>query len=305
MKSNQDPKSPNHTSVPVSRREVLKAAAAVTAGVTGSASAAGVWPPKAAGKGRINLSVAHWCFEKYWSVEEAIRIADRLGCKSVELVDPKYWPMLKERGMVCALYGSHWFDKGMNNPKYQQMCIDKMKASIDACSEWGFPNVITFTGSREDIPDDVGMANCVAGYKKIIGYAEKKKVNLCLEVLNSRVDEEMKGHPPYQGDHTDYCAEIVWRVGSPNMKLLFDIYHVQVMDGDIISRIRQHADLIGHYHVAGNPGRNEIDDTQEINHPPIMEAIVETGYNGYVGIEFMPTRDPLKSLRQAVKICSV
>jgi hydroxypyruvate isomerase len=256
-------------------------------------------------KGRIKQSIAYWCFEKYWSVEETCQIAQKLGCKSVELVAPKDWPTLKKYGLVCALHGSHWFDDGMNNPKNHEMCIGKMRKSIDECAEFGFPNVITFTGFAGDISPEDGIKNCVDGYKKIIGYAEQKKVNLCLEILNSRVAVEMKGHPGYQGDHTDYCMEIIKKVGSPRMTLLFDIYHVQIMDGDIITRIRQYKDHIGHYHVAGHPGRGEIDDTQEINYKPIMEEIVKTGYEGYVGLEFLPTRDPLESLRQAVVICDV
>jgi hydroxypyruvate isomerase len=294
----------------MSRREVLQVTAGMGAvGATAFTLSACAAPDRTstrvATKGRINQSVAHWCFQKYWDVEKTCRIASQLGCKSVELVDPKYWPMLKENGLVCALHGSHWFDKGMNNPKYQEMCLQKMHDSIDVCSVHGFPNVITFTGFREDIPDDVGIKNCVDGYKKIIGYAEKKKVNLCLEILNSRVAVEMQGHPGYQGDHTDYCMEIVKQVGSPRMKLLFDIYHVQIMDGDIIARIRQYKDYIGHYHVAGNPGRGELDDTQEINYKAVMEEIVRTGYTGYVGQEFIPTREPLASLREAVLLCDV
>lgn len=291
----------------ISRRTILRAAAG-----TGAAGAAALAlssccksAPRAATKGRIKQSIAYWCFEKYWDVEKTCRIATQLGCRSVELVEPKHWPTLKKYGLVCAMCGSHWFDKGMNNPKYQDMCIGKIRNSIDACSEYGFPNVITFTGSREDIPNDVGIKNCVNGYKKIIGHAEKKKVNLCLEILNSRVDIEMMGHPPYQGNHTDYCMEIIKKVGSPRMKLLFDIYHVQIMDGDIISRIRQYADYIGHYHTAGNPGRSELDDKQEINYKAIMEEIVKTGYTGYVGQEFIPTRDPLEGLREAVVLCDV
>jgi hydroxypyruvate isomerase len=254
-------------------------------------------------KGRINQSICYWCFEKYWDVPQTIQIAKQVGCKSVELTYPKDWPLLKENGLICALAYSHGFEQGMNNPKYQDTCIEKMRESIDACAEHGMPSVITFTGFREDIPDDVGLENCVEGYKKIVGYAEKKGVNLCLEVLNSRVAEEMKGHPGYQGDHTDYCMEIINQVGSPRLKLLFDIYHVQIMDGDIISRIRQYKDHIGHYHTAGNPGRIELDETQEINYRPVVEAIAETGYDGYVGQEFVPTRDPLEGLKQAVKVC--
>jgi hydroxypyruvate isomerase len=138
-----------------------------------------------------------------------------------------------------------------------------------------------------------------------MSYAEKQKVNLCLEVLNSRVAVEMVGVPGYQGDHTDYCMKIVQQVGSPRMKLLFDIFHVQIMDGDLIARIRQYKDYIGHYHTAGNPGRHELDDHQEINYRPIMEEIARTGYGGYVGHEFIPTRDPLEGLQQAVALCNV
>jgi len=299
-----------HVNHHITRRNVLQGAAGMGAAgavafTLSSCAAANKRVKMVATKGRIKQSIAYWCFEKYWDVEKTCQVAKELGCKSVELVEPKDWPTLKKYGLVCALTPSHLFIKGMNNPEYQPMCIGKMRKAIEASSAAGFPNVITFTGSAGKISAENGVKNCVNGYKKIIGYAEKKKVNLCLEILNSRVDVEMKGHPGYQGDHTEYCIEIIKQVGSPRMKLLFDIYHVQVMDGDIISRIRQYKDYIGHYHVAGNPGRHEIDDTQEINYKPIMEEIVRTGYAGYVGQEFMPTRDPLKSLREAVVLCDV
>ena len=260
-------------------------------------------------KGRINHSIAQWCFAQYWDMDRMCRIANQLGCKSIELVGPGDFPTLKKHGLVCALAPNGTpdppFVKGFNNPTYHEMIIARTRETIDACAEYNFPSVIAFTGFREDIPDDVGMRNSVAGLKKVVGYAEKKEVNLCLEILNSRVDVEMKGHPGYQGDHTDYCMDIVKQVGSPRMKLLFDIYHVQIMDGDVISRIRQYADYIGHYHTAGNPGRNEPDNTQEINYRPIMEQIAKTGYKGYVGHEFIPTRNPLQGLREAVALCDV
>jgi hydroxypyruvate isomerase len=255
--------------------------------------------------GRIKQSIIHWCFAKYWTEEQTATIAKQLGCASVELVDPKFWPMLKSHGITCAIAGSHGFVEGMNNPKHHEKCQQIIRERIDQCADFGVPNVITFTGMREDIPADVGMDNCVKGYKEIIGYAEKKGVNLCLEMLNSRVDETMKGHPGYQGDHTDYCIELIKRVGSDRMKLLFDIYHVQIMDGDVIRRIRQHKDYLGHIHTAGNPGRGELDDRQEIAYKPIMEALIEVGYQGYVGQEFIPTRDPLEGLREAVRVCDV
>jgi hydroxypyruvate isomerase len=294
---------PNLFSGPLTRRGALRAAAGLcAAGVFLGAARA---DEPVARKQRLKQSIVQWCFQKHWNIDELCAQARRLGCFSVELVDPKDWPTLKKNGLVCAIAGSHWFDKGMNNPKYQEMCIDKMRKAIDACAEFGFPNVITFTGFREDVPDDVGARNCVAGYKKIIGHAEQKKVTLCLEMLNSRVSEEMKGHPGYQGDHTDYCMDIIKQVGSPRLKLLFDVYHVQIMDGDVIRRIRQYAEYIGHVHTAGNPGRAELDDKQEINYRPIMQALVEAGYKGYVGQEFIPTRDPARGLEEAVALCDV
>ncbi len=159
---------------------------------------------------------------------------------------------------------------------------------------------------KGEIASDEGAKNCVAGFKKIVGHAEKQGVTICLEMLNSRVSTHpMKGHPGYQGDHTDYCIDIIKQVGSPRLKLLFDIYHVQIMDGDVIARIRQHAEHIGHVHTAGNPGRGELDNLQEINYPPIMQALIDVKYDGYVGQEFIPTRDPLVGLFEAVKLCDV
>lgn len=255
--------------------------------------------------GHIRQSIVYWCFKKYWSVEKAAQIARELGVPSIEIVPPEDWPTLRKYGLTCALASSHSFEKGWNNRKYWPMCREKVQEAIDASREFGCPSVITFTGFREDVPDDVGQANCVAGLKEIVGYAEKQKVTLCLEMLNSRVNEEMKGHPGYQGDHTDYCIEIIKKVGSPRLTLLFDIYHVQIMDGDIITRIRQYREFIGHYHTAGNPGRRELDDRQEINYRPIMQEIVKTGYKGFVAQEFIPTRDPLEGLTEAVRLCDV
>lgn len=277
-------------------------------------------------KGRVNHSIVHWCYGKSWNVEETCRIAVQLGCKSIEVVGPEHWPTLKKYGLVCALAPSHLFTQGMNNPKYHPMCIELMRKAIDDCADAGFPAVITFTGFAEDTgepaggqnpdmsrlppnrpvisPED-GIKNCVAGFKQIVGYAEKKGINLSLEMLNSRVDVEMKGHPGYQGDHIDYCLEILRQVGSPRLGLLFDIYHVQIMDGDLITRVKQCREYINHVHTAGVPGRCELDENQEINYPPVVRAIVEQGFKGYVGHEFIPTRDPLDGLREAVRVCDM
>jgi hydroxypyruvate isomerase len=295
----------NHETGRISRRRLLHGAAGAAGALALSALPAAAADAARAEKKRIKQSVVKWCFDEHWNLDRMCAIAKQLGCVSVELVDPAHWGTLKKHGLICAIAGSHGFEKGMNNPRYQEMCISKIRTAIDLCADAGFPNVITFTGFRENIPDDVGLKNCVAGYKKIIGHAEKKKINLCLEMLNSRVNERMKGHPGYQGDHTDYCMNLIKRVGSPRMKLLFDIYHVQIMDGDIIRRLRQNAEYIGHVHTAGNPGRRELDDHQEINYRPIMQALLDIKYKGYVGQEFIPTRDPLQGLREAVVLCDV
>ncbi len=255
-------------------------------------------------KGRINHSVCQWCFNPM-PLEELARNAAKMGIKSVELVAPKDWPILKKHGLICAITSSHGFVDGFNDEKNHAMCIEKIKEAVDATSAAKFPNVITFSGFRHGIPDDVGLDTTVEGLKKVIGYAEKKNVNLCIEMLNSRVDVEMKGHPGYMGDKVEWCIEVCKRVGSPRMKLLFDLYHVQIMQGDVITRIKQFQEYIGHYHTAGVPGRNEIDDKQELNNRPIMEVIAETGYKGYVAQEFIPTRDPMTSLREAIDICDV
>lgn len=308
------------TAGPTSRRGVLRAASAsAVALAAGAASHGGAVRSAIAAepggpaitKGRIKQSIVHWCFQTHWDVPQLIRVTKQLGCGSIELIEPKYFPLLKEAGLECALgiidmNPDPPFVKGFNNPKYRDQVLKATRDAIDACAEFGYKNVIAFTGMREGIPDDVGAANCVEGFKQIIGHAEKKKVTLCLEMLNTRAtDHPMKGHPGYQGDHTDYCVDIIKRVGSPNLKLLFDIYHVEIMDGDVIRRIRNLKDLIGHVHTAGNPGRGELDENQEINYPPIMRALLEIGYKGYVGQEFIPTRDPLEGLRQAVSLCDV
>lgn len=297
----------------LSRRCLLgTAAAAGAAFLTHAAQADEKTPVENAVKnGRIKQSVVQWCFGDHWDVPQTIQVAKALGCRSVELIAPRYFPMLKENGLECAIASVDMspdppFAKGFNNPKHRDKVLQATRDAIDACAEHGFKRVICFTGMSDGIPDDEGADNCVEGFKQIVGYAEKKGVTLCLEMLNTRDDSHpMKGHPGYQGNHTDYCIDIIKRVGSPNLKLLFDIYHVQIMDGDVIRRIRQHKEYLGHIHTAGNPGRGELDDSQEINYPPIMRALLEVGYDGFVGQEFIPTRDPLAGLRQAVELCDV
>ncbi|MBI3865042.1 MAG: TIM barrel protein [Planctomycetia bacterium] len=242
-----------------------------------------------------------------------------LGCDAVEIVAPQDWGILKKYGLKCALSPNGMpgmpFVRGFNNTKYHDEVVARTTEAIDATAEAGFPNVIAFTGYKwrdaEDpasgeISADECLKNCVAGLKKVTGHAEKRGVTLCLEHLNTRDGSHpMKGHPGYQGDDLDLVARIIRQVGSPRLKLLFDIYHVQIMHGDVIRRLEEHKDIIGHVHTAGNPGRCELDDDQEINYPPILRKLLATGYKGYVGQEFIPTRDPVEGLRQAVRLCDV
>jgi hydroxypyruvate isomerase len=258
-------------------------------------------------RGRIKQSLVHWCYKPAWpNVDELCQVARRLGCRSIELIAPEHWPTLQKHGLTCAIAGSHGFRTGPNNPDEWDACRTVLSERVRQCSEFGVKRIITFTGMANGVSKEQGAENCVAFFKQIIAEAERHDVTLCLEMLNTRDDTHpMKGHPGYQGDDLEYCVEIVNRVGSPHLKLLFDIYHVQIMHGDVIRRLQQHKDLIAHVHTAGNPGRGELDDTQEINYPAVMQALVDIGYDGYVGQEFIPTRDPWEGLKQAVDRCGV
>jgi hydroxypyruvate isomerase len=306
----------------LSRAATVAGAAAAAASVDFAPSASAADQASSALKGRIKQSMVYWCFNvagEMWDIERQCQVAKQLGITSVELLAPEFWPTLKKHGMTCAIAPNGMpgapFMKGFNNPKYHDEVIERTTKMIDLCAEAGFPSVIAFTGFKyHDAEDpksgeislDEGFNNCVAGFKKIIGHAEQKGVTICIEHLNSRDGSHpMKGHPGYQGDDVDYVAEICRKVGSTRMKLLFDIYHVQIMNGDVIRRLEQHKDVIGHIHTAGNPGRGELDDNQEINYPPIMRKLIEIGYQGYVGQEFIPTRDPLAGLTEAVRLCDV
>jgi hydroxypyruvate isomerase len=296
----------------LSRRAILASAAGVAAAGMAGAVGAKETADDAAWKvtnGRINQSVVPWCF-KPMPVEELAHAAAKMGLKSVELSPPSSWPLLKKLGLTCAIASSHGFVKGWNHTENHAYCAEKVTDAINAAADFGCPNVITFSGMRGDLmgPEggEIGKKNMVAGLKKVLGLAEKKKVTLAIEMLNSRVDIEMKGHPGYQCDSIEWAADVCDRVGSPRVKILFDIYHVQIMQGDVITRLRQFKDYIAHYHTAGNPGRNELTGVQEINYPGIMQAIVDTGYQGYVGQEFIPTqKDMIASLREGVRICDV
>ena len=273
--------------------------------------------------GRINHSLAIWPFQEFgekWDLDTVCRVARDIGCKSVELVDPNGWPKLAKYGLDCAIAPNGMpgepYIKGLNNLSNHEEVIGRTRKVIEAAA--GAPikvlSVIAFTGFKyrnaEDpssgvIPLAEGKENTVAGLKKLAFLAGRSGVNIYLEHLNSKISNaKNRGHPGYQGDDIDYCADIIREVDSPYVKLLFDIYHVQIMNGNIISRIREYGtNLIGHIHTAGVPGREELDGNQEIHYAPIMKALVDIGYKGYVGHEFIPTRDPRNGIREAITIC--
>jgi len=256
--------------------------------------------------GRIRQSVYGWPFSPM-PTDELIDACHRMGVPAMD-IGRSHYPRLKELGMKLAMTGGHGFKKGPFSRENHAFCVEKLHEAIDAAVECECANVITFTGMREPgIGDEQGAQNCVDCWKQVAGYAEQKKINLCLEMLNTRDDTHpMKGHPGYFGDDVELCIDLIKRVGSPRMKLLFDVYHVQVMNGDVIRRIGQYKDYIGHYHLAGVPGRGEPDETQEINYPAVLRAILGTGYTGFVSQEFIPTwPDKLAALRYAVKLCDV
>ena len=257
--------------------------------------------------GRIRQSIMGWTFKPMTAEELAGHCKD-LGMPAMEGVSPKAYPYIRKLGLKIALTGSHSFRKGPCDPANRDHCIQALREGIDRAVAFDCPSVITFTGMRvKGLSDEKQSQNCVDVWKKIIGYAEEKKINVCFEHLNSRDDSHpMKGHPGYFGDDVDHCVELIKKVGSPRMKLLFDIYHVQIMNGDVIRRIGQYKDVIGHYHTAGVPGRGELDETQELNYPAILRAIAETGFKGYVAQEFLPTwKDRVAALRHAVRTCDV
>ncbi len=291
----------------LSRRKLIGAAAA-TAATVGNIKADSDKKLFKVKNGRIRQSVMGWCFNPMPTMELA-KHCKEIGLVAMEGIDAKHYPAVRELGLKISLVsGGHGFRNGPCDPKNTETVINGIKKGVDLAADIGTKSVITFTGMKyKDMDPDKAAALCVETWKKVIPHAEKKGINLVLEHLNSRDDSHpMKGHPGYFGDDVDFCADLVNKVGSKNFKLLFDVYHVQVMNGDVIRRIKQYKDIIGHYHTAGCPGRGEIDDTQEINYPPILKTILETGYDGYLAQEFIPTwENPIDSLRHAAEVCDI
>jgi len=258
-------------------------------------------------KGRVNHSVCKWCYPKQ-SVEDLCIAGKDFGLHSVELLHPIDFPTLKKHDMTCAMvsspdadgHGLGGIERAWNRVEHHDKLVEAYEERIKQVAGAGMVNLICFSGNRKGLEDEKGIENCAAGLKRIMATAEKYNVNICMELLNSKVN-----HKDYQCDHTPWGVEVCKRVGSERMKLLYDIYHMQIMEGDMIATIKKYKEYLAHYHTGGVPGRNEIDDSQEINYPAVMRAIVDTGYKGFVAQEFIPKRDPITSLRQAVGICDV
>ena len=311
--STRDPSSPSP-----SRRTILGTAAVASAVAAAGASIGGVVRPAfaadphgdekavaaAAGgvaqrKGRIQQSACKWCYSRI-PLEEFAAAGKAMGLVGVDLLGPADFPTLKKHGLVCTMVNSHGIHPGLNKKKNHEKCLAEIRKAIEATSEAGYKNVICFSGNREGQDDAEGMKVCAEALKQVVGLAEEKKVTLCMELLNSKVD-----HKDYMCDHTRWGVDLCKMVGSERFKLLYDIYHMQIMEGDVIRTMRDNKDYIGHIHTGGVPGRNEIDEGQELYYPAIMRAIADMNFKGYVAQEFIPRREPLASLRQAVEICDV
>jgi hydroxypyruvate isomerase len=257
---------------------------------------------KVASKGNINHSVCLWCY-KGMKASDMAPVAKRLGLVAIDLLQPKDFPAVKEHGLVCSMTSgvAGGIENGFNRRENHDKIVASLKPLVDANAEHGFKNVICFSGNRRGQDDAEGIKICAEGIKKVIGYFEQKGQTLQMELLNSKVN-----HKDYQCDKSAWGIELCKAVGSENFKLLYDIYHMQIMEGDIMRTIKDHHQYFGHYHTGGNPGRNEINETQELYWPAIMKAIVDTKFKGYVAQEFIPkNKDMIASLAQAVAICDV
>ncbi len=247
-------------------------------------------------------SVCRWCYGSI-PLESLCEQVKPMGITSIELTTPAEWATLKKYGLTCAVgtLPDASLTEGYNQPMLHEQLNKKYFDLVKAAAEQGIPNVIIFSGNRRGLADDKGIENCAQGVDALAKFAEKQGVMVIMELLNSKVN-----HPDYQCDHTSWGAALVEKVGSPNFKLLYDIYHMQIMEGDVIATIQKNKDYIAHYHTGGVPGRNEIDETQELYYPAIMRAISATGFKGYVAQEFIPkSKDAMASLRKGVEICSI
>ncbi len=281
----------------ITRREALAATGVTLAAVSLGAAEGG----RVVQKGRLKQSVCRWCYRTI-DLPELCKAVAEIGLTAIDLVDEKDWPVLKEHGLVCSM-GWHTggdIPNGLNDPANHDLIVNGLLGALPRAAKAGVPNLIAFFGNRKGRSDEDAIKNCVAGLNRVKKAAEDSGVMVCVELLNSKVD-----HKDYQGDRTWFGVEVVKQVNSPRVRLLYDIYHMQIMEGDVIRTIRDNQQWIAHFHTGGVPGRHELDDTQELNWRTVAKAIADTGYTGYVAHEFVPTRDPLTSLREAVALCDV
>ena len=267
------------------------------------ALAQGVDPVKR--RWRIKQGVTRGVFAREMSLEECCRAAARLGVRGFDLIGPADWPLLKKYGLVPSMYPpgpGGTIPDALNRQENHGRLEKSLSAALDESAANGVPNIITFSGNRRGMPDAEGADNCVAFLNKLKAQAEDKGVTICMEYLNSKVN-----HKDYMFDHIAWGVDVVKRVNSPRVKILFDIYHAQIMDGDIVRNIRDYFQWIGHFHTGGNPGRHEIDRTQELNYPFVMEAIADLGFTGFVSHEYTPSQghDPIETLDKAIQLCDV
>jgi hydroxypyruvate isomerase len=251
--------------------------------------------------GRLKQSVSRWCYGKIPLDDFARTIAD-MGLTAMDLLEEKDWPVIAKYGLICSMgyAGGGSIPDALNNKANHDKIVKAFEETIPRAAKLKVANVITFFGNRRGMSDEEAKENCVIGLNRVKKVAENEGVTICVELLNSKVD-----HKDYQGDHTPFGVEVVKAVNSPRVKLLYDIYHMQIMEGDVIRTIRQNKDYIAHFHTGGVPGRNEIDGTQELNWAAVCKAIVDMGFTGYLAHEFVPKRDPLTSLREAIALCDV
>lgn len=252
-------------------------------------------------KDQINHSVCRWCYSGIPLEKFAEHCVD-IGIESIELLNPDEWDVVQKKGLTCAISNGSalGITKGFNDPKHHKKLREDFSKLIPLANEKGISQIICFSGNRNGISDEEGIEHSAMGLDPILKMAEKYNIQISMELLNSKVD-----HADYQCDRTSWGVTLVEKLGSPNFKLLYDIYHMQIMEGDVIRTIQENKDYIGHYHTGGVPGRNEIDESQELYYPAIMKAIADTGFDGFVAQEFIPKRDPISSLQQGIQICDI
>jgi hydroxypyruvate isomerase len=281
----------------ITRRHAVRSAAAF--GILSGATKIGM-QAEAAAKGRLNQSVCKWCYRDL-SIDELAKAGSKMGIRAIDLLTAEEWPLLEKYGMVCSMgSGICTIPDGLNQRKNHAEIEANFRRLLPLAKQHKVPNLICFSGNRRDISDEEAWDNCAALLAKVMPQAEDLGVNISMELLNSKVN-----HPDYHCDTTPWGVELAKRVNSPRFGLLYDIYHMQIMEGDVIRTIRDNKAFLNHFHTGGNPGRNEIDETQELNYKAISKAIADTGFDGWFAHEFIPLRDPLTSLQQAVRICTV